>query len=200
MASQQPPEVAQLMRQLGSDEEHVDEILAELPIDEGKRRYFHAMTHNTAAPTILSAGSKINVFPSEAVARVDGRTLPGWNNEAFRKELEPFLPEGIELEFEEEGPALEAELDSPLYEAIQASIAQHYPDVTLVPTMLTGATDAKAVVKLGNGIKIYGFSPQYYEAEMEGLSLVHGHNERISIKSLVFGLRVLADVVWRFCG
>jgi acetylornithine deacetylase/succinyl-diaminopimelate desuccinylase-like protein len=170
-----------------------------LPLDENKKRHYYALTHNTAAPTVLDAGSKINVFPSEAIARVDGRTLPGFNSESFRRELEPYLPAGVELQFEaDDGPALEADLESSLYDAIRSTISEHYPEVTLVPTLLTGATDAKSVVKLGT--KVYGFSPSYYEPEVEGLSLVHGHNERISIKSLFFGTRALFDVIWRFCG
>ncbi|MGH2544287.1 MAG: M20/M25/M40 family metallo-hydrolase, partial [Ardenticatenaceae bacterium] len=78
LASQQPAEVGDLMRTLASDESQVDDIIPQLPLEENRKRYFYAMTHNTAAPTILRAGSKINVFPSEAVARVDGRTLPGF--------------------------------------------------------------------------------------------------------------------------
>lgn len=198
MAAQQGADEAAALLAILESEEGVDEAIAALTLSEDKKRYFYAITHNTVAPTILSAGSKINVFPSEATARVDGRTLPGFTQREFREELAPILPDGIELEFEEEGAALETDLDSPLYDAIRSAIADHAPDVTLVPTLLTGATDAKAIVKLGT--QIYGFSPARYEAAVEGLSLVHGHNERISVANLVFGLEVLYDVVLRFCG
>ncbi len=198
LASQQGEELAAGLRSLLEDESKLDEVLERLPLDAHRKRYLYAATHNTAAPTILQAGSKINVFPSEATARVDGRTLPGFNNEEFRRELEPYLPEGVELTFEEEGPALEAGLESPLYDAIAASVAEHDPDVTLVPYLLTGATDAKAIVKVGT--KVYGFSPQRYDPETEGLSLVHGHNERIRIEDLLHGTRILYDVVLRLCG
>lgn len=70
--------------------------------------------------------------------------------------------------------------------------------MTLVPYLLTGATDAKAIVKVGT--KVYGFSPQRYDPETEGLSLVHGHNERIRIEDLLHGTRILYDVVLRLCG
>jgi acetylornithine deacetylase/succinyl-diaminopimelate desuccinylase-like protein len=198
LATKQSAEMAEALRAVIADEASVDEAIAALPLNESKKRYFYAMTHNTASPTILRAGSKINVFPSEAVARVDGRTLPGFSQEEFYQELAPYIPEGVELQFEDEGAALEAELDSPLYDAICASIAEHAPEVTLVPSLITGGTDAKAVVKLGT--KVYGFSPALYEPEMEALSLVHGHNERVSIKNLLFGTRILYDVILRFCG
>jgi acetylornithine deacetylase/succinyl-diaminopimelate desuccinylase-like protein len=197
LASRQPPDFEAALRSL-LDESKINEAIEQLPLDDNRRRYFYAITHNTAAPTILDAGSKINVFPSEAIARVDGRTLPGFTNSDFRRELEPYLPEGVELEFEEEGPALEAAVESPFFEAIVATLQEQAPEVTPVPILQTGATDAKALVKLG--VKVYGFSPQRYEQEMEGLSLVHGHDERISIDNLVFGTEIVYDLLLRFCG
>lgn len=198
LAATQPAEMAEALQAVITEGANVEEAIAALPLNESKKRYLYAMTHNTASPTILKAGSKINVFPSEAVARVDGRTLPGFSQEDFYQELAPYIPEGVELQFEDKGAPLEADLDSPLYEAIRASIAEHAPEVTLVPSLITGGTDAKAVVKFGT--KVYGFSPALYEPEMEGLSLIHGHNERVSIKNLLFGTRVLYDVILRFCG
>lgn len=198
LAANQPAEMAEALLAVIADGANVDEAIAALRLNENKKRYFYAITHNTASPTILSAGSKINVFPSEAIARVDGRTLPGFSKEEFYQELAPYIPEGVELQFEDEGAALEASLDSPLYDAICASMAEHAPEVTLVPSLITGGTDAKAMVDLGT--KVYGFSPALYEPEMEGLSLIHGHNERVSIKNLLFGTRVLYDVILRLCG
>lgn len=198
MASTQPDDVRDLMLAVVADGADVDAAIEALPLDDFNKRHLYAITHNTAAPTIVNAGSKINVFPSEAIARVDGRTLPGFDNESFRAEFAPFLPEGVEMEFEDDGPALEADLDSPLYDAIVKNVQKHAPDVTLVPTLLTGATDAKAIVRLGT--KVYGFVPARYEAEVDGEQLVHGHNERISIANLVYGAEVLFDIVKDFCG
>jgi acetylornithine deacetylase/succinyl-diaminopimelate desuccinylase-like protein len=197
-ARTQPPDLAAILGRLASDESTFDDTLAGLPLDEVRRRYLYAAAHNTAAPTVLRAGSKVNVFPSEATARVDGRTLPGFSSEDLRRELEPYLPSGIELVFEQDAPALEAEVESPLYDAIRASVAVHAPEVVLTPMLLTGATDAKAIVRLGT--RVYGFSPLLYEEAVDGLSLVHGHDERISVDNLVFGARILYDVVERFCG
>lgn len=198
MAGTQPDELRALMLQLLEPGADVREAIKALPIDEQHKLYLYAITHNTAAPTILNAGSKINVFPSEAAARVDGRTLPGFDQAAYQAEFAPFLPGGIEIEFEDDGPALEASLESPLYDSIVKAVQRHAPEATLVPTLLTGATDAKAIVQLGT--KIYGFAPSRWEAGVESERLVHGHNERISIANLVYGATVLYDVVGDFCG
>jgi acetylornithine deacetylase/succinyl-diaminopimelate desuccinylase-like protein len=198
MAGTQPATVAELMLKVVEPGADVAAAIEALPLEENHKRYLYAITHNTAAPTIVNAGSKINVFPSEAVARVDGRTLPGFGIAEFRAEYEPFLPDGVEIEFEDDGPALEASLESPLYDSIVKAVQTHAPDSVLVPTLLTGATDAKAIVQLGT--KIYGFAPSRYEAAVDGERLVHGHNERISIANLVYGAQVLYDVVWDFCG
>lgn len=197
MAETQPDEIAVALRRMAASEADVDDVLDALPVDDQRRRYLHAITHNTASPTVLEAGSKVNVFPSVATARVDGRTLPGFSPEDLRAELADYLPDGIEMEFDEEGVPLESGLESPLYDAIAASIAEHAPEVTLVPTLLAGATDAKAIVR--NGTKVYGFSPQRYEPEVDRQSLVHGHDERISVANQAFATRVLYDIVERFC-
>ena len=42
---------------------------------------------NSANPTMLQAGYKINVIPGEAVGHVDGRVLPGYEAE-FRASLD----------------------------------------------------------------------------------------------------------------
>ncbi len=198
LASQQPPQLANALRAILEDEECVDEAIERLPLDENKKRHIYAITHNTASPTILKAGSKINVFPSEAIARVDARTLPGVTQRQVEQEWSPYVPEGVEMVFKRHHPGLEADLESPFYDVIRDVVAEHAPDVTLVPTLLPAGTDAKAVVKLGT--KVYGFSPARYEAAVDGLRLIHGHNERISINDLAFGVRVLYDVILRFCG
>ena len=59
--------------------------------------------------------------------------------------------------------------------------------------MITLGTDAKALAQLG--IPCYGFAPLRLEPEMPFLGLFHGHDERVPVSALAFGLPVLADVV-----
>jgi acetylornithine deacetylase/succinyl-diaminopimelate desuccinylase-like protein len=62
--------------------------------------------------------------------------------------------------------------------------------------MITPGTDAKALSLLG--IPTYGFAPLRLEPEMPFLSLFHGHDERVPVSALAFGLPVLYEVVERY--
>ncbi|HYN88717.1 MAG TPA: M20/M25/M40 family metallo-hydrolase, partial [Ardenticatenaceae bacterium] len=196
IAGPQPPVIQQALLKL-LDERTFAEGLDELTVSPGRKRELAAITHNTAAPTVLEAGSKVNVFPATATARVDGRILPGTDQESFRAELEPYLGEDVVLDFTDWGEPLEASIESPLYDTIRAVMGAMAPETTLVPRMLVGATDAKHIVRLGT--KVYGFVPHRFDGE-ELLSLAHAHNERISVENLLSGTRILYHVIDRFCG
>lgn len=172
------------------------EALARLPLSESQRRSITAMLHNTATPTVLNAGTKVNVIPSLAEALVDGRTLPGFGRDEFLAEIAPVVGEDVEIEFLDDAPPLEADLGSPFYTTITDVMADYLPGARPIPTMLTGATDAKHIVKLG--ARVYGFAPLRHEVQVADLSLVHGHDERISVDNMLFMTQTLYDIVARF--
>jgi acetylornithine deacetylase/succinyl-diaminopimelate desuccinylase-like protein len=93
-------------------------------------------------------------------------------------------------------PAIVWPADAEIVRAIDASLRAADPEGTPVPMMITLGTDAKALAELG--IPCYGFAPVRLEPDMPFLSLFHGHDERIPVSALAFGLPVLADVVARF--
>jgi acetylornithine deacetylase/succinyl-diaminopimelate desuccinylase-like protein len=196
IASTQPPEVAEQFRAILASEDSADAAIDKLPVEEHIRYSLHAILRNTVSPTMLRAGSQINVIPSEAEAFLDARTLPGWTPEMFLEELRALFGEDIEIDFLEPSIPLEADPDSPLFEVIKSVLKRHEPDATPIPTLLTGATDAKHVARLGT--KVYGFSPELYIPGSNGWSGVHGHDERISIQAVQWGLRVLYEVVAQF--
>jgi acetylornithine deacetylase/succinyl-diaminopimelate desuccinylase-like protein len=170
--------------------------IAALPLAEPQKRRLSAALHNTATPTILKAGSRINVIPAEAECQVDCRILPGTTLESLEQELRAVIGNDIEIEFAPFSPALESDPGSPLFEAIRQVIAEHEPGARVIPGLITGGTDAKHVARLG--IQVHGFVPMRYEGpSMTGLA--HSHNERVSVANLEFGTRVLYDVVTRFC-
>jgi acetylornithine deacetylase/succinyl-diaminopimelate desuccinylase-like protein len=178
------------------DEATYEKSLASLPLPEPQKRRLNAAMRNTAVPTILKAGSKINVIPAEAECQVDCRILPGTTRESLEQELRAVIGDQVEIEFGPIYPALESDPDSPLFETIRQVIEKHEPGATLVPGLITGGTDAKSVTTLGT--KVLGFVPMRYEGpSMTGLA--HAHNERISVANLDFGVRVLWDVVRQFC-
>jgi len=168
-----------------------------LPLAEAHKRRLSAALRNTATPTLLRAGAKINVIPAKAECQVDCRILPGATLEALEHELRAVIGNDVEIEFDPVSPPLESDPDSPLFETIRQVIVEQEPGAALIPGLITGGTDAKNVAKLG--VKVYGFVPMRYEGpSMTGLA--HSHNERISVANMGFGTRVLYDVVRRFCG
>ncbi len=172
------------------------EAVARLPLEEGYKRMIHAMLRNTATPTILNAGSKVNVIPSAAEALIDGRTLPGFDAEAYLAEVRPIVGDDVEIEVINDLPPIEADLDSPLYRTIVEVMGERLPGAYPLPMLLTGLTDAKSVVRLGT--RVYGFSPLRHEPGVSNFALVHGHNERISVDNLLFMTRALYEIVTRF--
>jgi acetylornithine deacetylase/succinyl-diaminopimelate desuccinylase-like protein len=70
------------------------------------------------------------------------------------------------------------------------------PEATAVPMMITPGTDAKALAQLG--IPCYGFAPLRLGPDVPFLELFHGHDERVPVSALAFGLPVLAEVVARY--
>lgn len=175
---------------------HAD-CLASLPVPDPTKRRLSASLHNTAVPTILRAGNKINVIPAEADCQVDCRILPGTTLESLEEELRAVVGHDVEIEFGPVAPPLECDPDSPLFETIREVIAERENGAIVVPGLITGGTDAKSISKLGT--KVLGFVPLRYEGPaLTGLA--HSHNERVSVANLEFGTRTLYETVTRFCG
>ena len=158
----------------------------------------YAMFRNTANVTIVNAGKTINVVPSEASARIDARLVPGATDQSFLTELRAAIGDGCLVQVDHYSPALESDPESELYDAICNAVAAHDPEASVVPYLVVGGTDARHIKRVFNSV-IYGFKPMRQEPEAPRLALVHGHNERISVANLLFGTRVIFDVVSRFC-
>ncbi len=196
IASAQPPEVAQSIMDILANEETSDVAIDALPMDELLKQELRAMTRNTIAPTILQAGSQINVIPSKAEVSLDARILPGWTTEMFLEEIRAIFGEDIDVEFIDPDLALEADPASPLFDVITEVVKEHDPEATVIPTLIVGGTDAQRVA--GLGIKVYGFAPEMFISGLHDWDRVHGHDERINIRSLQWGTRVLYDIVAGF--
>lgn len=156
----------------------------------------NAMLRNTASPTILEAGSKVNVIPSSARAQVDGRIIPGESVESFLAEIQRVVGPDIRLRvlIHHDGTVFSDQ--TPLYETIVRTLGAHDSEGIPVPYMIPGFTDSFAYARLG--ATCYGFSPVRLGPELNFTRMYHGHNERIPIDGFAWGLRVLYDVVSDF--
>ncbi|MFD9323357.1 M20/M25/M40 family metallo-hydrolase [Streptomyces sp. NPDC060053] len=147
-----------------------------------------ATVRNSANPTMLGAGYKINVIPGEAVAHVDGRYLPGGEDE-FRTTLDQLTGPDVDWEFHHREVALQAPVDAPLFARMRAAVEEFAPEGHVVPYCMSGGTDAKQFSRLG--ITGYGFAPLKLPEGFDYQALFHGVDERVPVEALHFGVRVL---------
>lgn len=168
-----------------ADFEDVDGLLAKLG---PAATLVESTVRNSANPTMLSAGYKINVIPGEAVAHVDGRYLYGREDE-FCATLDRLTGPDVEWEFEHREVALQAPLESATYARMRAAVEEFAPEGHVVPYCMSGGTDAKQFSRLG--ITGYGFTPLKLPEGLDYQALFHGVDERVPVEALHFGVRVL---------
>ncbi|MCX4996871.1 M20/M25/M40 family metallo-hydrolase [Streptomyces longwoodensis] len=143
---------------------------------------------NSANPTMLSAGYKVNVVPGQAVAHVDGRHLAG-HEEEFRATLDELTGPHVDWEFDHREVALQAPVDSPTYARMADAVREFAPEGHVVPYCMSGGTDAKQFSRLG--ITGYGFTPLKLPEGYDYQAMFHGVDERVPVDALHFGVRVL---------
>jgi acetylornithine deacetylase/succinyl-diaminopimelate desuccinylase-like protein len=154
----------------------------------GMTKMIGATTQHTVNPTRLNAGYKVNVIPQVATAELDGRFLPGREDE-FYEQLDRLLGTAVSREFIHHDIALETTADGHLWEAMAQALAAEDKDATVVPYCLSAGTDAKHFSKLG--VRCFGFSPLRLPAELDFAGMFHGVDERVALGGLRFGVRVL---------
>ena len=151
-------------------------------------RMVGATLRNTANPTQLEAGYKVNVIPQTATAYLDGRFLPGYEA-TFERELDAVLGPDVQREYVHHDIALETSFDGELVDAMAAALKAEDDAAQPVPYCLSGGTDAKSFSTLG--IRCFGFSPLRLPPDLDFTAMFHGVDERVPIDSLRFGVRVL---------
>jgi len=151
-------------------------------------RIVGATLRGTANPTMLNAGYKHNVIPGRASAMVDGRFLPGFEQE-WEREVDEALGPDIVREYVHYDIALETEFEGALVDAMASALRAEDAGARAVPYMLSGGTDAKSFSRLG--MRCFGFSPLRLPADLDFSGMFHGVDERVPLDSLKFGVRVL---------
>jgi len=171
-------------------------LLATLVTDPVMRRSLDAMLRDTVTTTVLRSGKKVNVMPGAGEAQIDVRTLPGTDQVELLAHLQRVVGDGASVEPVMVLPAVEWPADSEIVGYMHEALGRADPEAAAIPMMITPGTDAKALAQLG--IPCYGFAPLRLEPNFPFLELFHGHDERVPVSALAFGLPVLAEVVARY--
>ena len=177
-------------------------ILETLIRDKDQSRAFFAMLHNTATPTMMRAGQKLNTIADQAECEVDARLLPGQSLLGLLREVRQVIDDAtVEVDVVDHWPGSRvASVQTPVYDAITEVVGQRAPGAVCVPYMITGFTDAKAFGTLGT--TCYGFSPMKLDPrhDLSFSKLFHGVDERIPVDGFLWGVRVLTEVVAKVIG
>ena len=152
--------------------------------------FLQAGIHVTTNPTVLEAGYKHNVIPDRAEALIDIRPFPGQEDEVLARVRELVGPD-IEIEIVHHDIGLEGEFSGDLVDAMVASLHRFDPGAPVLPYLMSGGTDNKALAKLG--ITGYGFAPLRLGPELDFPAMFHGVDERVPLDALAFGRSVLGD-------
>lgn len=174
------------------DLENPEEIHALVDSLGSAGRFVGATLAANANPTQLTAGYKANVIPGAAEATIDMRFLPG-EEERSVATLERLAGPNVRVEKIHRDVALEVPFEGDLVDTMIASLDAEDPGAVVLPYMLSGGTDNKALSKLG--ITGYGFAPLQLPPDLDFAGMFHGVDERVPVASLEFGARVLGRML-----
>jgi acetylornithine deacetylase/succinyl-diaminopimelate desuccinylase-like protein len=198
LRARQPALVQPLVRLIARP--HLLARIARLVPNASIARSFSALLSNTASATVVRAGAKTNVIPGVAEFEIDGRTLPGQTDEDLLRELRAVLGPEVELQIMKSAPPVVTEpVESPLFAIIKREVESREPGAQVVPYLIPGFTDAKYFTR--TGARWYGFSPVKIEkgSGIRFADMFHGHDERVPVAGLAWGVEVLDSVVRQIC-
>jgi acetylornithine deacetylase/succinyl-diaminopimelate desuccinylase-like protein len=156
---------------------------------------FDATLRTGISPTILEAGVRVNVIPTEAGAKLSVRTLPGQSIDAVVERLATLVADpAIHFEISHRGhDAPPSPSGSAAFVALRDSLHEIDPSIAAVPYLSTGATESAFLRRWG--VPTYGILP--FPLTMDDESRMHGHDERVPVEALAFALRLVSGFVAR---
>ena len=157
---------------------------------------FESLFRDTANPTIVSAGGKFNVIPSQAVVDIDARILPGRTAEDVVRELRRLLGNDVEIEIVAAGPKTKPEVDYTLFDLLADLLREYDPAGIPVPYLFNESPDGRLLED--HGIQNYGFLPMNLPPEIDLPSLIHGEDECVPVSAIQFGADILFDLISRY--
>jgi acetylornithine deacetylase/succinyl-diaminopimelate desuccinylase-like protein len=169
-------EIRKWMRVIDSGDrgEHAQRVLSDA------NPLWNSMMRDTVSPTMLQAGIRANVIPSEARATLNIRLLPGDSSEALLNDLRKLVNDPnvkIELQPYAGLAAPNSSIETEFYSTIVKVSAQEFGGVPVVPFMSTGATDSSQL-RL-HSVQAYGLRP--FPMSEEDDRRMHGDEERMPI-------------------
>jgi acetylornithine deacetylase/succinyl-diaminopimelate desuccinylase-like protein len=180
------PEVEAFLAQVLGEVPPVDAALERAgAVDPLAAQLLAPLLSATLSPTMIEASRKRNVIPGACTITVDCRLLPGQTRDEVESLLRSGIPGDWELEWIENEcvGGTRSPIDTPLWRALEAWVAETEPGAQLAPIVCGGFTDSH-YVRSGLGTTAYGFFPIRAMAPELVARLVHGADERIAVDDL----------------
>ncbi|OYX59199.1 MAG: peptidase M20 [Brevundimonas subvibrioides] len=157
---------------------------------------WNATLRTTCIPTLIDGGHAPNAQPQKVTANINCRILPGHTVAETQAELTRLMADAA-ISITPVGrpsptappPALSDAVMGPIREVA----GEMWPNVPILPTMATGATDGRFTNAAG--IPTYGVTGMFGDPDGGG---AHGLNERIRVRSLYEGRDFLFEIVKRY--
>ena len=193
LAALEDDELAKWIRSLDAADrgEHAQRVISDA------NPLWNSMLRDSIAPTILTAGVRANVIPSEARANLNIRLLPGHTIDTLLADLTKLVNDPqVRFEVQPDAglAAPPSSLESDFYATIAKAAAQEFPNAPVLPFMSAGATDS-AQLRLHN-VQAYGVMP--FPLTDEDFRRMHGDDERIPLASFDKGVSLIARIVAEF--
>jgi acetylornithine deacetylase/succinyl-diaminopimelate desuccinylase-like protein len=156
--------------------------------------YHYSILRTSVVPTVIDAGFRRNVIPSEASAVHDIRMLPDEDVEGFYEQLAAVIDDPrVEIVPEPiyRPAAPSSEIDNEMFQTLERIAVEMYPEATVIPIMSTGATDMAQL--RARGVQSYGIGPARTIAEINSGFGAHGDNERVAEDAFVS----MVEYLWR---
>jgi acetylornithine deacetylase/succinyl-diaminopimelate desuccinylase-like protein len=171
--------------------EHAQRVLSDM------NPMWNSMMRDTIAPTILQAGVRANVIPSEAHATLNVRLLPEDTIDVLLNDLNKLVNDPtVKLQVMPDGglAAPNSSMETPFYSLITKLCAKEYGGAPVLPFLSTGATDSSQL-RLHN-VQAYGLRP--FALSEEDDARIHGDEERFPLASFGKGVDLLVRIVTEF--
>jgi acetylornithine deacetylase/succinyl-diaminopimelate desuccinylase-like protein len=186
-----------LLQAIGEDARDPEGAIARMRTAEPRlAAMVEPMLGATFAPTLISAGEKINVIPARAEFAVDCRMPPGLDGDLAMRRAHELLGEtdGLEVEITEGIVGNRSPIATPLMDTIAAWVREADAAGEAVPVVLPAFTDCRWFRAAFPDCVAYGFFPQRDQPWYETWPLMHSADERIDVRDLGFATQFFADL------
>ena len=161
------------VRTLFADPEGNEDTLKELAEESA---LINQMLRTTTTPTMAKGSDQANILPEHASVITNSRILPTETLEQLEEHFRSVLPEEVQFRLiKGHNPPPVSSVDSYGYKLLQKIMAEKYPGIVFIPSMMAGGTDSRYYSDLSPSRRVYRFTGIFYDGKSGGAHSVNEH-------------------------